>query len=253
MNLAALMGLVWLAFSCQPGGKTVETTEVILPKFPPTFEKGLQALGGLEKWQSYGTLTFSEVTETDTTKYTVDLANRHELIEKFGHYKVGFTAEDINIYPNKDSFPSENPRFLHNLRFYFFTIPFVTADPGAFQEELEPAEMGGKMYNRVKVTFGEGVGAAPKDQYILWYNPADNVLEFINYSVTYFNEGNAEKYNAIRYSNWKESGGLKFPGKMTSYKWENDALGEERYSQRFTAIAVSKDRPKPEIFTSLSE
>ena len=255
----ALLGLISLTVSCQQGGKTAETvesTETVqtpVPDFPEAFAQGHEALGGLDKWKSYGTLTFSEVSETDTTKYTVDLMSRHERIEKYGHYKVGFTADDMAFYPNRDSFPSENPRFMHNLRFYFFAIPYVTADPGAFQEEMEPTEMDGKMYNRVKITFGDGVGVAPKDQYILWYNQSDNMLAFINYSVTYFNEGNAKKYNAIVYSNWKEAGGIKFPGTMTGYRWENGTFGEERYSRNFDMIEVSEERPNPAIFTNLSD
>lgn len=235
---------------CQPqSADKVEQTSA----FPETFENGLKAHGGLEKWNSYGTLTFSEVTEIDTTKYTVDLRNRNELIEKSGHYKVGFTADDINIYPHKDSFPSENPRFVHNLRFYFFTLPLVTADEGAYQEALEPTELDGKMYNRVKVTFGDSVGVAPKDQYILWYDQTDNMLSLINYSVTYFDESRAESYNAIVYKNWTDVDGLMLPKEMIGYKWASDTLGEERYRRKLDLISVSKDRPDPGIFTNLTE
>ena len=229
--------------------KTNQTRIKSRVEFPNSFEMGLKAQGGLEKWKSYGTLHFSEITETDTTKYTVDLKNRNELIEKEGHYKVGFTDEEINIYPNKDSFPNENPRFMHNLRFYFLAIQFVTADPGAIQTALPPAELNGKMYNRVKITFGDGVGVAPKDQYILWYDQSDNMLSLINYSVTYFDKANAEKYNAIGYRNWVGVGGLKFPTEMIGYKWENDALGEIRYRRKFGDISISKDRPNPSIFS----
>lgn len=219
--------------------------------FPTAFQKGLDTHGGIDKWNSYGTLNFSEIGSNDTTTYTVDLVNRNELIEKSGHYKVGFTADEINFYPNRDSFPNENPRFIHNLRFYFFALPFVTADPGTIHTELPPAQLDGKMYDRTKVTFDEGVGVAPKDQYILWFDQKDHLLSLINYSVTYFDEENAEKYNAIRYQNWVESGGLKFPTEMIGYKWENDSLGEERYRRKFSDISVLKERPDSTIFIDL--
>lgn len=233
-----------LLLTCKP----IDTQKIHTNSFPHTFELGLKNHGGLEKWQSYGTLYFSEVTDIDTIKYTVDLQNRNELIEKPGHYKVGFTADEINIYPHADSFPNENPRFVHNLRFYFFALPFVTADPGAIQTELPPAELRGKMYNRVKVTFADGVGIAPKDQYILWYEQTDNMLALINYSVTYFDEANAENYNAIVYKDWIEAGGLKFPTEMIGYKWEKESLGEERYRRKITDIMLSQERPNPATF-----
>ena len=106
------------------------------------------------------------------------------------------------------------------------------------------------MYNRVKITFEDNVGYAPKDQYILWYNLADNMLSYINYSVTYFDESKADKYNAIGYRNWTEVGGLKFPREMIGYVWENDALGEERYRRKIGDISVYKERPDSTIFTN---
>lgn len=219
--------------------------------YPKTFAMGLTAHGGLEKWNSYGTLKFTEVAGEDVTHYIIDLKNRNERMENPGHYQVGFTADSIYYFPNRDSFPSKNPRFMHNLRFYFFALPYVTADPGAIQDELGPAVLNDTLYDRVKVTFSEGTGVAPKDQYILWYDQHTHLLSFINYSVTYFDEANAENYSAIRYTNWVETGGLKFPTEMIGYKWENDSFGEERYRRRFSDIVVENKRPAPETFTKL--
>lgn len=246
----AVIILFVLFISCAPEKQTSDTPKRI---FPDIFKNGLEAHGGLETWDSYGTLTFSEVNETDTTQYTIDLKTRDELIEKFGAYKISYFQDSIIIFPNKDSFPGKDPKFFHNLRFYFFSIPFVTADNGAFQEELPPQELNGITYNRVKVTFGEGVGDAPKDQYILWFNQTDNMLALINYSVTYYDENKAENYNAIVYQNWKEVGGLKLPQEMIGYKWENNTLGEERYRKKFADITLTKDQPEKSFFTKLEE
>lgn len=243
--LSFLVSMVW-------GCTDQENKKEEIRDFPEVFKKGLSAHGGLEKWNSYGTLHFNEVSNSDTTSYTIDLKSRNEIIEKSGHYKVGFTSDSIYFYPNRDSFPSENPRFMHNLRFYFFAISFVTADPGTFQEALEPAELNGHMYDRVKITFDNGVGIAPKDQYILWYNQTDHKLFMINYSVTYFNEQNAEKYSAIIYNAWIKVDGLQLPTEMIGYKWENNSLGEERYRRKFTDISLSKERPDPRIFIDLN-
>jgi hypothetical protein len=238
------VALLLTTFSC----KNQPEKEKAVRSFPQSFEAGLKAHGGLKKWESFGTLGFTELSGSDTINYIVDLKNRNEIIEKPGQYKIGFSADSISIYPGRDSFPGKSPRFTHNLRFYFFALPFVTADPGVFQEELEPAELEGKMYHRVKITFGDGVGVAPKDQYILWYDQTDNLLTYCNYSVTYFDERNAEKYSALKYNNWIEIEGLKFPGEIISYHWDQDRLGDEKYRKSFNGIYVSKIQPDPAKF-----
>lgn len=247
-QITILSVLLIMAWSCTEEANKIEE----IRDFPEVFKAGLSAHGGLDNWNSYGSLRFNEISNSDTTHYTIDLKDRNEIIEKSGHYKVGFTSDSIYFYPDRDSFPSENPRFMHNLRFYFFAIPFVTADPGTFQEELEPAELNGQMYDRVKITFDNGVGIAPKDQYILWYNQSDHKLFMINYSVTFFNEENAEKYSAIIYKDWIDVEGLQFPGEMIGYKWENNSLGEERYRRKFSDINLSKSRPDPQLFINLN-
>ena len=221
--------------------------------FPELFEQGLQAHGGLDQWNKYGTFSFTEVSGSDTTYYTVDLKNRNERIERPGQFKVGFTEDETFIYPHKDSFPGDDPKFYHNLRFYFLALPFVTADPGANQIPLTPGTLEGKMYNRVKVTYDEGIGVAPKDQYILWYDPSTNLLEYINYSVTYFDEGKADQYNAIGYEGWTDVGGLKMPTTMVGYRWEGDSLGAVRYRRDFMDMKFDEERPGETLFTDLEE
>lgn len=38
---------------------------------------------------------------------------------------------------------------------------------------------------------------------------------------------------------------------MIGYTWENDTLGDERYSKYIDNISFAKDRHKPETFTEL--
>ena len=241
--------LVFMTVGCQP--KEQKKEEVAL-QYPETFANALKAHGGLNTWNSYGTLKFDEISGADTISHFLDLKNRNERMEKTGQYSVGFTPDSVFIQPSQDSFPGKDPRFFQNLRFYFFALPFVTADPGANQEELEPKKINGIACNRIKITFGDDVGIAPKDQYILWFGKEDNLLKMINYSVTYYNNKKAENYSAIYYSKWKEVAGLKLPTERIGYKWENDTLGDERYRKYIDNISFSKERPAPNIFTDLS-
>lgn len=242
--------LVMMFVGCENKNRDKATKE-IEKDFPEAFKNGLKAHGGLGLWNSYGTLGFVEISGEDTISHLLDLKNRNERMEKRGAYRVGFTQDTVWIYPTANSFPNKNPRFYHNLRFYFFAIPFVTADKGANQEEMPPGELNGVAYNRIKITFGDGVGIAPKDQYVLWYDQKSHLLKMINYSVTYFDESKSEQYNAIVFDQWKEFGGLSMPMEMIGYKWENDALGEERYRKYFDGIEFSKERPDPSVFVDL--
>lgn len=233
--------------------KNDDSVERNANEFPEAFQNGLDAHGGLSLWNGFGTLTFNEISGEDTISHLLDLKNRNERMEKKGEYKIGFTQDTVNIYPSVNSFPNKNPRFFHNLRFYFFAIPFVTADDGANQEEMPAGELNGVGYNRVKITFGDDVGIAPKDQYVLWYDQKTHLLKMINYSVTYFDESKSEQYNAIVFDQWKDFEGLKMPTEMIGYKWENDELGEERYRKYFDAIGFSRERPDPSVFVDLQD
>jgi len=73
------------------------------------------------------------------------------------------------------------------------------ADDGVSLEDLGSKEVNDRKYNVIKATFGEGVGDASEDQYILYVNPNTNKIDFINYSVTYFDKTKATKYNALKY------------------------------------------------------
>ncbi len=245
-----LVILVVVVIGCMP---KEQKSEESLSKFPEPFATALKAHGGLDTWNSYGTLQFDEIYDGDTVAHILDLKNRNEMMEKRGQYVVGFTTDSIYYYPNRDSFPSKDPRFMHNLRFYFFAIPFVTADPGTNHETLEPRIMQGVACNRIKVTFGDDVGFAPKDQYILWFGKEDNLLKMINYSITYHDAEKAENYNAIVYDQWKDVTGLKVPTEMIGYTWKNDTLGDVRYRKYIDNISFSKERPDPEIFTQVGK
>ena len=183
--LIIFTGILFSKCQVPKNNETRDSQEV----FPAAFRQSLENIGGLNNWRNYGTLFFSEVRAQDTIKYTVDLKNRDERIEKPGHYTVDFIGDSVQIFPNRDSF-AKNPQFYNNLKFYFFALPYVTADPGTIHEDLGSKMFDGKLYDRIKVTFEDSVGLAPKDQYILWFDHQDHLLRLLNYSVTYFDENN---------------------------------------------------------------
>lgn len=206
------------------------------PSFPKILSDAFEAHGGLEKWQSSRTLSYDLVLDSGLENQTIDLQSRKVRIinEKF---EIGFDGQEVWLIPDSSAFKG-NARFYHNLRFYFVALPYLAADPGINYKTLEPATLQGKTYERLLITFNDGVGDSPGDQYILYFNDK-KVLELINYSVTYFDRSRAEQFNAIKYEDWISVNGLLLPQTLIGYKWEADTLGEERYRRSFTNFSLS--------------
>ena len=217
-----------------------------------TFDKTLAFHGGLDNWNSFGTLKFDRISAGGVAAHILDLKNRNESIKSEkntltfgtdGYWNDGLKPEEIKEL--------KGMRFYRNLWFYFFSLPFVTADPGANQEQLSDGILKGEKYDRVKITFGENVGDAPDDQYILWLDKDSGELKMINYSVTY-NSGKAdsENYNAIVFTEWQNANGFTVPRKFEGYQWNADTLGNLRYQFEFANVSFEKERPAEDIFAA---
>ncbi len=249
------IALAAFVFSCDTPKKEgtsdetkVEQKESKTPTTP--FEKSLSHHGGLDTWNSYGTLTFERISESGNSTHIIDLKNRNEKIinptSTLTFASEGFWTDATD---EKTRANLKGTRFYKNLWFYFFGLPFVTADPGANQQDLPEATLDGKTYNRVKITFGENIGDAPDDQYILWLDQQTGQLELINYSVTYGRGASAsEKYNAIVFNEWQEVNGLKVPKKFKGHVWEDNKLGDVKYEFEFGNISFEKARPSVNTF-----
>lgn len=217
--------------------------------YPELFTQLLEAHGGLDTWRSYRSLRFAWGDSVNPTYSVLDLQDRHEHIVS-PQYELGY---DGATYWGKKSPGYEgelNPVFFINLQFYFFGMPFVLADPGTQFEPLGKIQLGEKTYDGLKVTFGEGVGVAPKDQYLLHVDPETHRLELLLYSVTYFDEARAESYNARLYEEWQEVDGLWVPRTVRSYRWnaQEGSLGEARGTTSYLNVSFSEQIPSPAEF-----
>lgn len=252
---SALMALVVLAISCETSKKEglsdKDSPQEKIGQLPITpFEKSLAFHGGLETWNSYGTLKFERISERGIATHIIDLKNRNEKISNENN-TIAFASDGFWTDAKDEETRSglSRSRFQRNLWFYFFGLSFVTADPGANQEQITDGILKGKKYDRVKITFGEGVGDAPDDQYILWLNKSTGQLKMINYSVTYGKGKSAsENYNAIVFTEWQEANDLKVPKMFKGYAWQNDSLGELRYQFEFDNVSFDTQRPAISTF-----
>ncbi|MGJ8667717.1 MAG: DUF6503 family protein [Patiriisocius sp.] len=141
-----------------------------------------------------------------------------------------------------------NARFYHNLMFYFYAMPFVLADDGISYTDIPETELDGKKYKGVKISYGDGVGDSPKDEYMLYFDPATNQMTWLAYTVTFNKDEKNDNWKFIKYDKWQEVNGLMLPEKMTWYNVENNLPTSERSDLRFSKVTATETVLDNKIF-----
>lgn len=174
----------------------------------------------------------------------IDLHSRKVLVE--GEKRtIGFDGKDVWVVP--DSL-TNGARFYHNLYFYFYAMPFVLGDPGISYEEVGDKELFGMNLNGIKISYGDGVGDSPKDNYILYVDKTSNTMKALMYTVTFKSQETSDKFNLIKYDEWQEVEGILLPKKLQWYNYKNDSVGEMRNEVLFSEVMLSKSKPDEKVF-----
>lgn len=204
------------------------------------------AHGSLNLWHSFNSLTF----DLSDTRYLVDLSSRKELIDN-EKVTMGYDGSEYWVEVHDTSAKTPDPKFMINLQFYFFAMPFVLADDGVILQQLSDAKIADQSFRVIKATFQPQIGVAPKDEYILYLDPATDQLVYLLYSVTYFDPTKASTYSALHYREWQEVSGLLVPHVIDRYAWNNEAetLGEQRGAKTFANVRFDLQAPDPAAFT----
>lgn len=225
-----------------------KTSSDLYASYPEGFKKLLQAHGGLENWHSFETLEFDLYDPEDSSEehHIIDLKSRRDLVQG-DSFKIGYNGKDVWVAPSKKAFKGRSARFYHNLYFYFFSIPYVLADPGINYKE-ETVTLDSAEFDCIQATFEAGVGDSDKDYYKMIIDPETNRLTSLLYTVTYYSGEAHEKYNLLTYQDWQEKDGLSFPGKLVWYKFENGLTGEKRGEAIFKNISLKKDSYPASMF-----
>ncbi len=207
----------------------------------PEITKVFDAHGGYDTWSSLKMLSYEMGGSTTLT----ELQNRYARIES-EEQTVGFDGENVWVYPASED--ADRQRMRYNLMFYFYAFPFVVGDPGVIYEVLDPIELDGKTYNQVKISYYDGVGDAPNDNYIICSDPETNQMQWLLYTATFGGEVEHE-YSLIKYEGWQKFGGVMLPTSLQWYKYEDGVVGEPRGDARsFTNIQVSTEYPSMDNF-----
>ena len=202
-----------------------------------SIQKVFEAHGGFDNWTNLKQLSY----EYAGGKTLVDLQNRYTRIESEG-MTVGFDGQKVWVYPATEN--ADRQRMRYNLMFYFYAFPFVVGDPGVIYEDLDPIEIKGEIYNAIKISYGDGIGDSPKDNYIILSDQETNQMEWLMYTATFGRGETSDRYSLIKYDGWAEHQGVILPGSLQWHQYKDGLAGDPRGGARvFSNIQVSGEYP----------
>lgn len=246
MRKLSYLAVFAIVTACQPTNQETKEESVPVYETPAhhsaALTKVLDAHGGYEKWSSMKSLSYVKGEESTVT----NLQNRKIRIESMNQ-TIGFDGNEVWVTP--DTVDVSRARFYHNLFFYFYAMPFVVGDPGAYYEDMEPIELRGKTYSGIKVSYGENIGDAPDDNYIIWYDQKSGKMEWLMYTVTYRSGEPSDKYSLIRYDEWTKFNDIELPTSLQWFQYDGETVGESRGDANiFKNVKISTIAPNDSLF-----
>lgn len=230
-----------------------ESTEVEVEQPSRTFPDGItkifDAHGTYKNWNSKQTLIYTIPSEENAETHIVDLKNRKTLITS-NDYTIGYDGSDV--WMNKEGKYKGNPRFYHNLYFYFYAMPFILGDKGITYDAAEDLIVEGKTYPGFKISYGENVGDSPDDNYFIHFDSDSGKMVWLGYTVTYFNGEPSDKISYIHYKDWNEVNGLLLPKSIQWYTVEEGVPTTPRgEALTFEDISVSEIKTDANKFSKI--
>jgi hypothetical protein len=231
--------------------KKVEQEAEKPKEYPAAMQAIFTAHGGLNHWKQMNNLCFEMKGKNGEETHTISLPDRKTKIES-KDWSIGYDGTGVWLLKHDLGYKG-NPVFYHNLMFYFYAMPFVLADPGTNYTAVEPTELDGKMYNGFKVSFNNGVGDSPKDEYKLFFDPETHKMVWLAYTVTFMDQKKSDDWHFIKYDKWQEVNGLLLPEKLTWWNVENGKPTDEAMDIKFKKISTTKTLLDPSVFKKPAE
>ncbi len=215
--------------------------------FPEDIAKVFQAHGGIQAFDEKNSLVFELSNPEGNEKHTTDLKTRHARIET-DKFVLGFDGEEAWIKQDSAYFKG-NPRFYHNLMFYFYAMPFVLGDEGISYEKVDDLKVDDVSYPGYKISYGEAVGDSPKDNYFIYYDSQSYKMKYLGYTVTFFSKESSEKISLIEYADWNDVGGLLLPKTLKWRAYKNGVVGDVKSERKFVNASASTEKMDSSIFS----
>lgn len=227
-------------------------TEMESPEkeYPAELAKVFEAHGGLENWKEKRTLTFTIPKPEAAETHTIDLYDRRDKIE-MPEASMGFDGDKVWLMDGNDSYKG-NPAMYHNLMFYFYTMPWVLADDGISYDEAEPLQFEGTSYPGIHFSFDAGIGASPKDDFYLYYEPETHQMAWLGYTFTFGSDSTSEDVSYIRYADWMKVDDVMLPKTLTWYNNEGITIKDAKDPVPFENVSLS-ETAKPDAFYEMPE
>jgi hypothetical protein len=218
--------------------------------------RSIDAHGGLDRWYENGPLYFRfnyrplEGTARDTYQ-TVDTWSsraRHQLADA-RNTEFGWDGEKAWVSP-ADADIKNNPRFWALTPYYFVAMPFVLADPGVNLEKTGTAELHGKPHDVLMATFGDDVGDAPDDYYVVYLDAETGHFGGLRYVVSYpgfFPDGGHSPEKLMVFEGDQTIDGITLAREFPTYKW--NAETKER-GEKVTDVTMTEVEFRPETLDS---
>lgn len=243
-RITFLFLLILVACKQQTREAPVKETKIIpetansIRKYPEALQKVFDTHGGLDLWKKQRTLEYTMTRDGNPETHITDLRTRHDLIYTDA-YRIGFDGRPWVL--DIDKVFKRNPEFYHNLFFYFYAMPFILADDGINYGETADLEFEGKSYPGIEITYNEGVGTSPKDEYYIHYDPETYEMTWLGYTVTYRTGEDSDIIKWIRYDDWTSIDGLQLPQSFSWYGYEGRNIKDLRNTVVFEKISLSKE------------
>ena len=250
-NVQLFLMLVVLIACKQPKKEVVngkqdmmDHEKVVEKTYPEALQKVFEVHGGLDLWKQQRSMAYQIPKPEEPEIHYIDLWSRKDRID-IGALSMGFDGKTW-ILDTEGTYKG-NPEFYHNLLFYFYAMPFVLADEGIIYTATEDLEFEGKRYPGIQISYDPGIGASPKDEYYLHYDPETYKMEWLGYTVTYSTGEESDNVKWIRYNDWGNFNGLVLPNTISWYNYEGRDIKDLRNTLPFENITLSTEA-KPEGF-----
>jgi hypothetical protein len=198
--------------------------------------QAMEAHGGLANWYSNGPLQFHfnyQPLDGNTPRNTIQISDnwsakaRHQMATDTS-LQFGWNGEEAWALPDPSKIPFD-ARFWALTPYYFVGIPFVLGDEGVKLEEVGQDNLDGITYDLIKVTFGEGVGDAPDDFYVVYLHLEPRQVAAYRYVVSYpayFPDGGHTPEKIMILDGEQIVDGILFPEGYRTFMWKDESPGE---------------------------
>ena len=226
---------------------TVDISELQNKTYQTEIARIFEKHGGIETWNNMNNLCFEIEKPNRVETHTTSLKNRQSKIES-EHWSIGNDGNQVWLMQNSADAYQGNPRFYHNLMFYFYAMPFILSDDGISYENVPSTELMEQKYAGVKISYNAGIGDSSDDEYIIYYNPDDNTMEWLAYTVTYGKEGKSDDWHFIKYNSWQLVNGLTLPKDLVWYTVEDGKPVKERDTMTFDKVTATETILESSVF-----